>query len=126
MNITLSIFFSIRAVDFDGVKSNWYGPLAIQIQSFCLPPSDIVFSIYTDGLGLSWEAFDNDFGAGYSQIEYSLQGFTPGNGSTIETGQNYTILNVEKGKAYDAYVRVYCSNNLGWSDWVGPASYFYE
>ena len=118
--------FSIRAIDFDGNKSDWYGPIIIYIEDFCRTPTDLDFSLAPEGVQISWQDVYNETNTGYAQIEYGLQGFVLGNGTTKETSQNYTTVSLEKGKAYDFYVRLYCSNNLGWSEWIGPGSYFYE
>lgn len=57
------------------------------------------------------------------QVQYGSQGFTLGNGTSVETTQpNYNAPFIA-GNTYEIYVRSYCSGSLGWGAWVGPVSF---
>lgn len=120
-----SYVFYVRAVGNNNVRSKWFGPKSLSINSFCEEPYDVVFSGY-----VSWETYNNQTSSSYFQVQYGLQGFEVGTGATIQTSDQSTVytsgLVLEQGNVYDVYVRSFCNNSLGWSNWVGPVSYFAE
>lgn len=63
----------------------------------------------------------------YYEVQYGLQGFTLGDGTmAIVNDNSYCDGTYELGKIYDYYVRVYCKNNLGYSEWFGPVSRYID
>ena len=114
--------FWIRGIDSNGNTSEWLGPKAVEISTYC----EDVYDVYFDG-SLYWDYYYNEAEVSYFQVQYGLQGFELGEGEITQTNDEYTYkLSLEQGNSYDAYVRAYCSNNLGFSEWVGPVSYYAE
>lgn len=114
-----SLSFYIRAQCQNGDLTSWFGPIILSLDTFCQEPYSL--NVYEDNL--NWSYSSNDTNASYFQVEYGLQGFAQGTG-TVET-TNYSSLNdipMSQGSTYDFYVRAYCDNNLGFSNWVGPIS----
>jgi hypothetical protein len=116
-----TISFYIRAQCVNGQFTNWEGPFVLQLDEFCEKPYDL--NVFGDELNWEFNSFATS--ASYFQVEYGLQGFQIGTGTQINTNDEYVNgLAMEQGNVYDFYVRAYCENNIGWSDWAGPASYF--
>jgi len=114
--------FYVRAIGADASYSSWTGPLKLTIARFCELPYDLNFSSY-----LVWDYYYNETDASYYEVEYGLHDFTPGAGIKITTNSTYSDkMILEMGKTYDFYVKAYCTENLGWSDQTGPASYYAE
>src|SRR5690554_529454 len=125
LNPSDSFMFYIRAIGNNNVRSEWFGPKVLSISNFCEAPYNVVFSGY-----VSWDTYYNQTSSSYFQVQYGLQGFEVGTGTTIQTSDHSTVytsgLVLDQGNVYDAYVRSFCNNSLGWSNWVGPISYFAE
>jgi len=116
-NTTLS--FYIRAQCSNGDLTSWQGPIVLQIEEFCQEPYDLS----ADGPSVYWSYYYNSTEASYFQVEYGLQGFQLGSGTQITTNQESTYdVMVAAGNTYDYYVRAYCDNALGFSEWIGPVS----
>lgn len=114
--------FWIRGIDSNGNTSEWFGPKAVDISSYCEDVYDIDFNGY-----ISWSYYNNETEASYFQIQYGVEGFELGEGDILQTNNQFSSdLSLEQGKSYDAYVRAYCNNNLGFSEWIGPVSYYAE
>ena len=109
--------FWIRGFDANGNSTDWFGPRTISISEFCEDIYDLEFNGY-----IAWNYYNNDTEASYFQAQYGVQGFELGNGEIIQTNDE-TIWDVtlEQGNIYDVYVRANCENNLGFSQWIGPA-----
>lgn len=122
-NETLS--FYIRGQCTNGSLTNWEGPYVLQLDEFCEKPHDL--SVFN--AELSWDFNNYNVDASYYQVEYGLQGFVPGTnaGAQFTTNNQYLEgLAMVEGDTYDFYVRAFCQNNLGWSDWSSPISYYAE
>ncbi|MGJ8593925.1 MAG: hypothetical protein ACSHXF_15355 [Aquaticitalea sp.] len=121
-NQTLS--FYIRAQCANGEFTIWQGPYILQIEEICEKP----YNLNVFGDELNWDFSSFSVNASYFQVEYGIQGFSIGNdGTRINSNNEYVDgLMMSEGNVYDFYVRAFCENNLGWSDWAGPVSYFAE
>lgn len=68
---------------------------------------------------LEWFGPSRDF----YQVEYSLNGFTLGNGTMLNSNENsINISGLSADTAYDFYVRGNCGGS-SFSDWTGPHSF---
>ncbi|MBR9847073.1 MAG: hypothetical protein GYB35_13645 [Algicola sp.] len=113
--------FYIRAQCVNGQFTDWQGPFVLQLNEVCSKPENL--NVFGDEL--DWEFNSFSINASYFQVEYGLQGFSTGTGTQITTNDEYVVgLAMEQGNIYDFYVRAFCENNVGWSDWAGPVSYF--
>tara|TARA_R110002049_G_scaffold85897_7_gene218379 strand:- start:473 stop:1447 length:975 start_codon:yes stop_codon:yes gene_type:complete len=120
-NQTLS--FYIRAQCQNGNFTLWQGPIILQINAYCDAPYD--FSVQ-NGTAY-WDTYYNETDASYFQVEYGNQGFVLGSGNVLTTNSESTSdASLASGNAYDFYVRAFCNNNLGFSNWEGPVSYYAE
>ncbi|MGB1307936.1 MAG: hypothetical protein ACPG6B_03430 [Oceanihabitans sp.] len=118
-NQTLS--FYIRAQCSNGDLTDWQGPLVINVNEFCESP----YNFNVENGTAYWDYYYNQTNASFYQVEYGNQGFQVGNGTTITTNHEATSdASLAAGNTYDFYVRASCDNNLGFSSWVGPVSYF--
>ncbi|MFK7970357.1 MAG: hypothetical protein AB8F95_08320 [Bacteroidia bacterium] len=122
LNIGTSEVYSfwIRGVDNENEQSEWLGPETITIADFCRDITSVEFS------GAVFWSYDNSASeVSFYEVQYARQGFELGSGVTIQTNRTTTSdLILEKGTAYDVYVRAFCENNLGFSAWFGPVSHF--
>lgn len=108
-----------------GDKESWHGPIVVQLDEYCEAPYDLGHAIFPTGRGVAWNTYYNETDADYFEVQYGLEGFAVGSGTTVTTNkENTTEFSLEKDNAYDFYVRSHCTNNLGWSAWVGPVSYY--
>ncbi|MFD2543635.1 hypothetical protein ACFSSB_14980 [Lacinutrix gracilariae] len=120
-NQTLS--FYIRAQCTNGDLTDWQGPIVLSIDDFCEKPYD--FSVQ-NGTAY-WSTYYNQTNASYFQLQYGNQGFQIGNGEVITTNDESTSdAALVSGNTYDFYVRSFCTNNLGFSNWEGPVTYYAE
>lgn len=118
-----TISFYIRAQCANGELTNWQGPFVLDVDSVCIKPENL--NVFGDEL--TWDFSSFTVSPSYFQVEYGLQGFTIGTGTQITTNDEYVEgLVMEQGNVYDFYVRTFCTNNLGFSEWAGPVSYFAE
>jgi hypothetical protein len=114
--------FYIRTVCSDGSKSNWSAPKSLAVTSYCHSPYDLGFSGYFEGMGFHWTIDDTN--TSYYQVQYGLQGFTLGSGTSVNVNDtHYTGMPMAANSIYDFYVRSYCTSALGWSSWSGPYTY---
>ncbi|MBU2940995.1 hypothetical protein KO494_15700 [Lacinutrix sp. C3R15] len=120
-NQTLS--FYIRAQCTNGDLTDWQGPIVLNVDEFCEKPYD--FDVQ-NGTAF-WETYNNQTNASYFQVQYGSQGFQIGNGEVITTNDESTSdAALASGNTYDFYVRSFCTNNLGFSNWEGPVTYYAE
>ena len=84
----------------------------------CLEPINVDFLWVSDtSVAISWENLD--LGATFD-VEYGIEGFSPGTGSIASTNTNdITITGLDVETTYEFYVRTNCDSS-GTSDWVGP------
>ena len=120
-------FFIRSSACENGEEASWEGPVLVEIKAYCEEPYDLGTSIFPAGRGFHWETYNNHTDPSYFEVEYGLQGFILGTGTTVNTNSERTTdIRMKKDNAYDFYVRTYCEGNIGWSAWVGPVSYFAE
>lgn len=91
-----------------------------------MPPSNLnVININTTSVTLDWVG-NNGFGTNTSyDIQYGLQGFTLGTGTTYQNNSPpYTIFGLLPGTNYEFYVRENLHDNSTlFSSWAGPQSF---
>lgn len=110
----------------EGKKGKWFGPKLLTIEEYCGLPKNLGVNTFD---GFYWESPDSYNSATVSnyQIEYGLQGFEHGQGTIATVNINhYSDIVLQGGQNYDFYVRAYCSNNVGYGNWVGPYNYYAE
>ena len=97
----------------------WAGPFTFCTPASCPAPSNLAASNITlNSFDISWTA--GGVGANYN-IEYGLNGFSPGSGTLISTTTTTTTIStgITPSTTYDIYVQDSCG--LGdVSFWIGP------
>ena len=113
-----------------GEYSNWSTPynfVTLNNNPYCEDPESFNVRLYNDSVShnhidLSWSNGDFDG----SEIQYGIEGFTLGTGSTTQLTTTYPsyarISNLNADTSYDFYVRNTCGNN-GFSTWIGPVTH---
>ncbi|BDS10823.1 hypothetical protein [Aureispira anguillae] len=123
LNITTGNLYSfyIRVVGDDNASSEWYGPKTINVDAFCESPYSLSFSN-----GLSWQTSTNTTTASYHEISYGLSGFQVDSGTIITVNNTWhnSSMVLQQGNVYDFYMRSYCNQTLGWSEWEGPLTHY--
>ena len=109
--------------------SDWAGPfnfVTLINNPYCDDPTEFAAGLYPESIThnkieLTW----SNPSSGGSEIQFGLQGFTLGNGTTqveSEFYDQYAIINgLIPETTYDFYLRNVC-DNVGYSAWVGPIS----
>ncbi|WP_452225862.1 fibronectin type III domain-containing protein [Lacinutrix cladophorae] len=107
--------------------SNWTGPFSfvtLESNPYCDDPDNLSVELYPDSvthehIDLSWS--NGEYGG--SEIQYGLEGFAFGSGTTITISSNYPssyrVDGLNPDTSYDFYIRNNC-NESGYSTWVGP------
>ena len=74
---------------------------------------------------LNWVAPSNAPAGATYEIEYGLQGFAPGTGTTVTglTGLSYQLTSLAQNSDYCFYVRLNCGTTNGSSAYVGPTCF---
>lgn len=110
--------------------SDWAGPYAFittENNPYCDDPGSLHVQPYNDSVSfnyidLSWSNGDFDG----SQIQYGLEGFTLGSGTTNSYTSTYPgnarINGLNAETSYDFYVRNTCGDS-GYSSWIGPLTH---
>ena len=112
----------VRAVCQDGSKSSWSNAKTISIVEYCDTPKNLLLSNNGSGTSLVWDYYNT---VSYFQVEYGVQGFTLGTGTNIQVNSaSFNDIPLQADTTYDFYVRAYCNNTLGWSNWSEPKSYY--
>lgn len=105
----------------EGSYSNWAGPFSFVTTDnnpFCNDPSYFNVSLFGDSLGFDYVDLDWDnSGSDGFELEYGLEGFSLGNGTTQTASQ--TVNGLTEETTYDLYLRLKCDDR-GYSSWVGP------
>lgn len=114
--------FSIYAVLNDLSVISWPNPILLDFGDFCEQPHGLNF---LSSFGFIWNVYNNSTSASYYEMSYGIAGTSTSAGEKITTNtENSRDMVLEQGKVYDFYVRSYCNNTLGWSDWAGPLTHF--
>ncbi|MBV8328489.1 fibronectin type III domain-containing protein [Chryseobacterium sp.] len=92
--------------------------------NYCKTPYELKVEDYLYNK-IEWKVSNYQLGSApvKYEVQYGLQGYSPGSGVTVETTNTSYNAPFVAGKAYDIYVRAYCSGSLGWGSWVGPVSF---
>ena len=94
--------------------------LTLMVAPTCPQPTHLeVDNVTNDAVTLSWT---ENGSANNWVIEYGPQGFTPGNGTTVQANANpFTVNNLASATVYDFYVKADCGGSDE-SPLTGPAS----
>ena len=114
--------YYVRADCGGGDYSNWVGPYNFTTLESCPDPAGLSASNITSSTAdLNWT--ENGTATTW-EIEYGLDGFTQGSGTTIPgiSSKPYTISGLSSNTSYDYYVRSDCGGS-DYSSWVGPYSF---
>jgi hypothetical protein len=86
----------------------------------CLPPAGITISDITlSGATIGWTSPNTSF-----EIEYGLQNFVQGAGTTVTTGASpYLFSGLNSSTTYKFYIRTNCGAVDGLSNWGGPYTF---
>lgn len=121
VNFNANYSFFIRTVCSSGETSDWKGPVILSIEPYCDGPRDLRVDGFLDSTFMWASSYTNE--SSYYEVQYGLEGFQLGQGTTLTTNYTQTAAMVlQKNKVYDFYVRSKCAGNLGWSSWSGPVS----
>ncbi|WP_405370069.1 choice-of-anchor J domain-containing protein [Nonlabens sp. Asnod2-A12] len=114
--------YYVRANCGGGDVSAWAGPFSFSTPASCLIPTALdAANITSSSAELSWASG----GSGESswEIEYGIDGFTQGAGTTITPATNpVSTTGLMSNTDYDYYVRANCGAG-DFSEWVGPFSF---
>ena len=112
----------VRAICSDGKMSDWFTPKTLYLKTYCHRPQDINLEAYS----MSWTDWNENQTSHY-QVQYGIKGFSLGSGTIIDTSDSvlsFSDIAMQNQKAYDFYIRTYCSEGKGWSSWTGPYSHY--
>ena len=110
--------------DIDGnERTTTPDPGARQYEAACISPEGLFgrnnYNARGEEAWTSWSPVNNE---DLWSVEYGLQGFSQGSGTTVETGiMPYVIAGLEPDASYDFYVRAHCGDLL--SDWSDPETF---
>lgn len=114
--------FQIYAILDDSSVKSWSNPVLLNFGDFCESPHGLTF---LRSSGFVWNTYDNTTSASYYEMSFGVSGTSASAGEKITTSnKNCRDMVLEKGKVYDFYIRSYCNNTLGWSDWEGPLTHY--
>lgn len=117
--------FYVRTACTDGSKSKWSNPVSLGAEDYCYIPKNLGMTYSGVNAAFKWDADSfSPTPPTYYQVEYGLEGFTHGSGTTVQVNTTqYSAMTMLAGHTYDFYVRAYCNVSLGWSSWAGPYTY---
>nr|WP_179944256.1 fibronectin type III domain-containing protein [Nonlabens ulvanivorans] len=114
--------YYVRANCGGGDYSEWVGPFSFSTPASCLVPTALdAVNITSSSADLSWTSG----GSGESswEVEYGVDGFTQGSGTTITPATNpVSAIGLMSNTDYDYYVRANCGAG-DFSEWSGPYSF---
>lgn len=114
--------FNVSATLNDLSVIYWSNPVLINFGDFCEAPHGLTF---VGNSGFVWNNYNNNTSSSYYEVSYGIAGTSASAGEKITTNNmNCRDMVLEQGKVYDFYVRGYCNNTLGWSDWAGPFTHY--
>ncbi|MBF4985816.1 fibronectin type III domain-containing protein, partial [Nonlabens mediterrranea] len=114
--------YYVRANCGAGDVSAWAGPFSFSTPASCLVPTVLdAANITSSSADLSWTSGGS--GEASWEIEYGIDGFTQGAGTTISPATNpVNTTGLMSNTDYDYYVRANCGAS-DYSEWVGPFSF---
>ncbi len=128
LNITYfsNAIFYLRKRCSASSNSDWSLYKTVALADFCYLPKNLKVQTNT----VSWDFDDYKSTTSYFQVQYGISGFAIGTGTNATVNKpsfssvSYSDASIAAGNTYDFYVRAYCNTSLGWSEWVGPYSYY--
>ncbi|MFZ6052745.1 fibronectin type III domain-containing protein [Halocola ammonii] len=102
--------------------SNWVGPVEFTTPIACEMPTNLsATNIQATSADLSWTGTE-----GHTEWEVVVQ--LEGTGGPTEAGspaatESFDADGLSSGAIYEFYVRGYCGEEFGWSDWAGPYTF---
>lgn len=115
--------FYIQGKNNNGGESEWYGPEYLDFPFLCETPYNLKVTKH-NLITLKWSIDNHTVGASEFEVEYGLEGFTPGTGSVVEASTVKTSdFEIHKDNSYDMYVRGYCGSAFQWSDWSDKVTF---
>ena len=115
----------IRAWAFGSTTSGLIAVCALTPSNCPAPGAPSASNLTNTTAQLNWVAPTNAPAGATYEIEYGLQGFTPGSGTVVTglTGLSYQLTNLNPASDYCFYVRLNCGSTNGSSSYVGPACF---
>lgn len=116
-------YFRAKAISQKGKESEWTNMQSILIGTLC---GEAPINVSTSTYSLYWaDPNPQDNNVSFYEVEYGEIGFTQGTGTVAQTNtKSFDQMLLEQGKTYDFYVRSFCNNGYGFSDWNGPNSLY--
>ena len=121
-----STIFYLRRRCSASTSSDWSLYKTIALTDYCYLPKNLT----VQNNYVSWEFETSPSTTSYFQVQYGISGFALGSGTNASVNKpsgysvSYADASMVAGNTYDFYVRAYCNTTLGWSDWVGPYTYY--
>ncbi len=102
-----------------GGFSDVIGPVNFTTLVACAIPLGLELNAITNNsISLIWDNTNNSAQAW--QVEYGIDGFTPGNGTILDSSNNAAIIeNLDNNTQYQIYLRANCDLD-GFSQWTAP------
>ncbi len=128
-NVNLASYTGVVQIRFRALKgSDFKGDIALDDirvtnTDLCFSPSQLsVTNILPNTATLVWLENNTIAPAGGWLVEYGLEGFTPGTGTTVSTTDTfYNVTGLMPGTNYEFSVQAICTAGLDSSDWsTGP------
>lgn len=97
-----------------------YGPFTCCTPEACGTPTSVIpISITSESFSLNWTGYFEE--VEYFEVEWGLEGFEPGSGTSMECYPFETcdFTDLESYECYDIYARSHCAGDLV-SSWSGP------
>jgi hypothetical protein len=102
--------------------SNFRPETRLGVQVSCARPTGLSATNTTFSSAVI--GFTNPGGGGTIDLEYGIQGYTQGSGTTITNVTSpYTLNGLNPSSVYDFYVRKNCGGTSGQSVWNGPLTF---
>ena len=88
-----------------------------------VPDSFSAGTVTPNSFEINWA--DSNVGTPTWEIEWGLQGFTQGAGTSVTglTSTTYTFPSLTADTVYEFYIRTNCGGSEGDSEWIGPISF---
>lgn len=131
---TIDITAEVAAATNAQVRFRWVGDFSwgwavdnvVVTAPSCLNPSDFVLGtggITATSAEIEWT--DSNGAGTVFDIEFGLDGFTPGSGTVINdwASTSYNFMGLTPDTAYDFYITANCTGGNGDSELVGPISF---
>ena len=112
--------FVLHVVAEDTVTTRDYTVTLVGPEPPCDTVSGLAAQVFVNTAALSWTAGTNN--SAY-EVEYGMEGFTLGTGTTLSTLQTAaTLEGLDYGTTYQAYVRAICRDTV-YTEWSSPVTF---